>query len=98
MNDCHRQLRGNTLVIVALSAAAVILLIAVGLSIHYFFYSHQGLQDSADQLATNLAVSMNSKDRIGQMNNLVANSRELVFNSRSSFKRASDEFPQMRDL
>src|SRR5262249_3173717 len=33
-----------------------------------------------------------------QMNNLVANSRELVFNSRTSYKHASDEFPQMTDL
>jgi hypothetical protein len=75
-----------------------LLLAGIAFSVHYLFYSHQFLQHSADNLATSLAVNMNSNDRIGQMNNLVANSRELVFNSRSSYQHASDEFPLMTDL
>lgn len=98
MSNSHRQLRGNILIIVALGTAMILLLVGIAFSVHYFFYSHQYLQHSADKLATDLAVNLNSNDRIGQMNNLVANSRELVFNSRASYKHASDEFPQMTDL
>src|SRR5262249_22057884 len=48
--------------------------------------------------ATNLAVTLNYNDRIGQMNNLVADARELVFNSRATYKHARNNFPQMMDL
>jgi hypothetical protein len=92
------RLRGNMLMIVALSAAIILTIVALGLSIDYFLFSHTLAGNDADRLATNLAVGLNYDDRIGQMNNLVANSRELVFNSRSNYQRIVESCPMLTPL
>ena len=53
------------------------------------------MQHKADQLATALAINLNQNDRIGQMNNLVANSHELLFNSRATDEKVAENYPQM---
>jgi hypothetical protein len=92
------RLRGSMLMIVALSAAIILIVVALGLSVDYFLSSHTLAGNDADRLATNLAVSLNYDDRIGQMNNLVANSRELVFNSRANYQRIVESCPMLGPL
>jgi hypothetical protein len=92
------RFRGNMLTIVGMCMAIVLLLLGLALSVQYLFFSHQFIKHHADQLATSLAIQLNANDRIGQMNNLVANSRELVFNSRANYNRVASNYPQMISL
>jgi hypothetical protein len=59
---------------------------------------HHLLQNGADSLALENAVSLNMNDRAGQINNLVARSRELVFNSRQAFDASSGAHEYLRPL
>jgi hypothetical protein len=78
--------------------AVVLLAIGLGLSIQYYFSSDQRLQFTADNLATTAALNLNYSDRIGQINNLVANARELVFNSRAAYNYTVDNYPHLAGL
>jgi hypothetical protein len=86
------------MMIVGLCAIIIIVVIGLALSIHYLLFSHSFLENDANQLATKLAVNLNYNDRIGQMNNVVANAHELLFNSRTTYERISSHCPQVSSL
>jgi hypothetical protein len=92
------RLRGSMLVMVAWCTVVLVLLFALALSIQYYFASDKNLQFTADQLAMTTALNLNYNDHIGQMNNLVANSRELVFNSRVSYNNSAENCPHLTGL
>lgn len=76
-----RNVRGNMLVLsgVFVTVNAVGLLIASSFGSLYFV--HNRLQTTADELALAGARKLNEQDRLGQMNNMVARSRQLVFDA-----------------
>src|SRR5262249_39841905 len=53
---------------------------------------------SADEIALAGARKLNDQDRIGQMNNMVARNRQLVYSSRRQLDDVTSDYPQMEDL
>lgn len=79
-----RKQRGNMLVLsgVFMTVNAVGLIIASSFGSLYFI--HNRLQTTADELALEGARKLNEQDRLGQMNNMIARSRQLVFDTNDS--------------
>lgn len=82
--------------------SVVMALIALGLIIGYSFgglvFTHNRLQASADEIALAGARKLNENDRIGQMNNMIARSRQLVFYSREQLEKAGQDYPQLNAI
>ncbi len=93
-----RKIRGNMLVLsgVFVTVNAVALLVASSFGSLYFV--HNRLQTTADELALEGARKLNEQDRIGQMNNMVARCRQLVYDSNESNDEASSNLNQLQDL
>jgi ElaB/YqjD/DUF883 family membrane-anchored ribosome-binding protein len=72
---------------------AVCLLIAYSFSGLYFV--HNRLQTSADEIALTGAKKLNDRNRIGQMNNMIARCRQLVYASRDDKNSVQKEFPDI---
>src|SRR5262249_50726663 len=87
--DNKRHERGSTLLLVTASLLTVVFVLALGLSVYAIAFAQQRLEQSDENLAMHAAELMNKGDRSGQMNNMVAASRELVFNSRITYQQIS---------
>jgi hypothetical protein len=81
-----RSSLGNTLLLVALCATGVLLVLAVALTLYAVFSAHAELRDAAEHDTDFAGRDLNTSDRVGEINNMVAASRQLVFNSRSAYK------------
>ena len=100
-NSNQRKLRhsaGSVLIL----AMIVIGLLAVSLLIGYsyggLFFEHNRLQASANEMALAAARKLNDKDRIGQMNNMIARNRQLVFSGRQEFDECKEKYPGIASL
>lgn len=93
-----RHSRGSVLVL----AMVVIGLLAVSLLIGYsyggLFFEHNRLQASANEMALAAARKLNDKDRIGQMNNMIARNRQLVFSGRQQLDECKEKVPGLASL
>jgi hypothetical protein len=89
---------GNMLALIACCVALIVCTCAIGLSIYFHFSSFNRLQFAADQFALTAARILNHNDQIGQMNNLVADSRQLVFDSRNVYVEVVEKFPHLTPL
>lgn len=93
-----RRSGGSVLVL----AMVVIGLLAVSLLIGYsyggLFFEHNRLQASANEMALAAARKLNDKDRIGQMNNMIARNRQLVFSGRQQFDECKEKYPGLASL
>jgi hypothetical protein len=93
-----RRSSGSVLVL----AMVVIGLLAVSLLIGYsyggLFFEHNRLQASANEMALAAARKLNDKDRIGQMNNMIARNRQLVFSGRQQFDECKEKVPGLASL
>lgn len=67
-------------------------------TVYFFFFSHKRIQERVDALTLSCAATLNARDRVGQMNNLIARCRELVFNSRQIHQRALFGYAQTEPL
>lgn len=74
-----RKSTGNMLSLVVLTMGAIIALALLGLLFNTFLFQCSRAQYKVDALAINLASKINSGDRLGQMNDLVEASRELIY-------------------
>jgi hypothetical protein len=74
-----RKSTGNMLSLVVLTMGAILALVLIGLVFNTFLFQCSRAQYKVDALAINLAGKINSGDRVGQMNDLVEASRELIF-------------------
>ena len=97
-NRRMRHSNGSVLVL----AMVVIGLLAVSLLIGYsyggLFFEHNRLQASANEMALAAARKLNDKDRIGQMNNMIARNRQLVFSGRQQFDECKEKYPGLASL
>jgi hypothetical protein len=93
-----RKQQGSILVLgmVLTGLLAVALLIAC--SYGGLFFEHNRLQASANEMALAAARKLNDKDRLGQMNNMIARSRQLVTHTREEYERCTSEAPGLSDL
>jgi hypothetical protein len=92
---CRRNNRGNMLILGSIILAIVGLGLMIGYSYGGLVFTHNRLQASADEIALAGARKLNDCDRIGQMNNMIARSRQLVFYSREQLDEASTNYPHL---
>lgn len=87
---------------VQILACFVLLFMVATLLIAYSFggliFIQNRLRTSADEIALAGARRLNVDDRIGQMNNMVARSRQLVFSSRRELDETTAQYPQLQSL
>ncbi len=82
--------------------SVVMAIVGLGLLIGYSYgglvFTHNRLQGSADEIALAGARKLNEGDRIGQMNNMIARSRQLVYYSRLQLDDSTDKYPQLAKI
>ncbi|MCC6976819.1 MAG: Tad domain-containing protein [Candidatus Melainabacteria bacterium] len=90
-----RNERGNMLILGSVVMAIVGLALLIGYSYGGLVFTHNRLQTSADEIALAGARKLNDCDRIGQMNNMIARSRQMVFYSREQLDEATNNYPHL---
>jgi hypothetical protein len=100
MNSKNRIRRrsGNTLILVSGACLLMVGSLFVGYFFINVFFVQNLLQKFADTVALNAACALNDSDRLGQMNNLVARCRELVYASRTTSQLIQTTSPQLQVL
>jgi hypothetical protein len=73
---------GNMLILSCVFMTTVAVCLLIALSFAGLFFIQTRLQASAEEIALSGAQKLNENDRVGQMNNMLARSRQLVFSSR----------------
>jgi len=71
--------------------AVIVVALGLGFIVYFTFFSHNLLQNRSDDFALNGVQPFNANDYVGKINNLIAHSRELVFNSRQACLRIESE-------
>ncbi len=98
VNRSQYRQRGNLLVMTAIVGGMLFLVMAFGLLLCAFFFAQKRVQQQADRMSVAIAKRMNAGDRIGQINNLVERSRELVFTSRHNLSDANERLAHIEPL
>ncbi|MBC7999780.1 MAG: Tad domain-containing protein [Leptolyngbya sp.] len=93
-----RKQRGNMIVLGSLVLGVVGMALMLGYSYGGLLFVHNRLQSTADEVALAGSRKLNDGDRIGQMNNMLARSRQLVFYSRQQLDDASEKYPQLQTI
>lgn len=93
-----RSKRGNMLIMsgVFVSINALALLIASSYGSLYFV--HNRLQTTADELAILGTSMLNEQDRIGQMNNMIARSRQMVYDADTASTNVSTSLSHLSQI
>jgi hypothetical protein len=86
-----RRPLGNMLVLVCLTTGVIIAVIMLGLTFNTFLFGRSHAQYDADGMAMSLAATINAGDRVGQINELIESSRELVYESRANADQCSGQ-------
>ncbi|CAN5187127.1 hypothetical protein BH10CYA1_BH10CYA1_41190 [soil metagenome] len=91
----HRNQRGNILILACFSFMALSLTLIMAYSFCGVYWLHNRLQTSADEISLAGAKKLNDRDRIGQMNNMVARCRQLVHSSRDDYDTTKKDYPDL---
>ncbi|MGH9550460.1 MAG: hypothetical protein ACRD3W_13850 [Terriglobales bacterium] len=108
----QRKASGNMLILVCVTMGLISLALTIGLSFGGLFLAQTVLQNFANQLALSGAVllnggnkleqanGINSSDRIGQMNNMIARSRSAVNECKlnSDDSKSENDDPELQAL
>ncbi len=82
--------------------SVVLTIVGLGLLIGYSYgglvFTHNRLQGSADEIALAGARKLNENDRVGQMNNMVARSRQMVMESELNLEKTQADYPQLQAI
>lgn len=93
-----RSNRGSILLLtICLSALVAFGTVAI-LAMLLVFQSQKLEQMQADSIALDMASRLNSGDRIGELNNVISYSRELVYTARETHGTISRHNPQLAEL
>lgn len=80
----------------------VLSIVGIGLLIGYSYggliFTHNRLQGSADEIALAGARKLNENDRVGQMNNMVARSRQMVMQAQLNLDKVQSDYPQLQSI
>jgi hypothetical protein len=93
-----RNRKGNMLVLGCVFMSLVASLLTLGSSFGSLFFMSNRLQASANEVALEGARALNEHDRIGQMNNMIGRSRQLVFSSSKNYDDVVAHYPQLSQL
>ncbi|MBX9689635.1 MAG: Tad domain-containing protein [Candidatus Obscuribacterales bacterium] len=94
----RRAENGNMLVLTGIFLMVLVIAVLLASSFGSLYFVHNRLQTTADQLALEGARKLNEQDRIGQMNNMIARCRQLVFDAGVSHESTEDHLAQLNDL
>ncbi len=82
--------------------SVVMTVVGLGLLIGYSYggliFTHNRLQGSADEIALAGARKLNENDRVGQMNNMIARSRQMLIESQINLDKAQSDYPQLQAI
>lgn len=81
----QRQSRGKMLILIALVIVLITFVFLVGIVFVTLLSQHTRSQYNVDAFALNLAKILNDHDRVGQMNQMVARNRELIYTTRQDY-------------
>lgn len=90
--------RGNMLVLSGVLVAVNAIGLLVASSFGSLYFVHNRLQSTADEIALEGARKLNEQDQLGQMNNMIARSRQLVFDAGKSSDDANEHLAHLSEL
>lgn len=93
-----RRQNGNIIALVSFMIAVTAVLFLIAMSYGGLVFMQNRVRASADEIALVGARKLNEMDRIGQMNNMVARCRQLVFSSSKQYNEALSLYPQISNL
>lgn len=93
-----RGTHGSVLVLAGMMFSVLSIALLVGYSFGGLFFTQNRLQASANEIALAGARKLNAYDRIGQMNNMVGRSRQLVAYSRKELEQCQSDNPGLEPL
>jgi hypothetical protein len=92
----QRPQRGSVLIFTCVGLVILAMCLLIGWSFSGLYFAHNRLQTSADEIALTGAKKLNEKDRIGQMNAMIARCRQLVYASRDDSNDVKKQFPEIQ--
>jgi hypothetical protein len=101
VNRSKKQSRkpyGNMMLLSVLGFGLLLIFITIGTSFSMVLFVQNQVQRLADQVALTGACQLNDGNRLGQMNNLVARSRQLVYASRQNTYLAANSSTDLQQL
>jgi hypothetical protein len=93
-----RRPSGNMILMSVMAVGIVIVVVLVGVGVTFLFSAQKKAQSQTDSVALQAASVLNAHDRAGQMNNLVARCRELVYTSRETYDDAATNLRHLEPL
>jgi hypothetical protein len=90
-----RAQSGNMLILTSVFMTLIAVFIVIGISYAGLFFVHNRLETSAGEIALAGAMQLNKNDRVGQMNNMVARSRQLVYDSHKTVDEADQSLQHL---
>jgi hypothetical protein len=90
--------KGNMLLLASLTMGLVVFVIIIGLGFYIILSEQKQAQIQCDDIAIDLAKSLNAQNRIGQMNDTIEHTRELIYISRANLNMANDSMPAYANL
>lgn len=91
MTRNFRKHNGSMLILVVLAIGVIVAAALLGISMAAFLSQRAQSQHKVDSLALAYAARINSGNRVGQMNEMVERSRELVYLSRDTLTRCDEQ-------
>lgn len=88
----NRTQPGSMLVVCIGTGLLIVIAGLLFIAVQYLFLKRNSLQYLADNVAMNAARVLNERDNTGRINNLVSESRELVFEARQTFNESDATF------
>ncbi len=88
--------RGSVLVLTCVGIVFIVMCLLIAYSFSGLYFVHNRLQTSADEIALTGAKKLNDRNRIGQMNSMIARCRQLVYASRDDSNSINKEFPEIQ--
>jgi hypothetical protein len=82
INNQKRQEEGSTLVMTLCVGALLVFICVIAFSFYMLLSENKRSKGRAEQMAVDMAKILNEEDRVGQLNNTMIRSRELVYLSR----------------
>ncbi len=95
MKNKMRSSYGNMMILVCFMLTALVVALVVAGSYGSLVFMQNRLRTSADEIALAGARKLNNLDRLGQMNNMISRSRQLVFTSKKQYEDAHEHYPQV---
>lgn len=94
----RRNSHGSMTLMVALAAIGIVAIFAIGLTVSFLMLSQKKSQNQSEELVLKLSTDLNKDNWIGNMNNLIGFSRELVYSTREDLNNITQKHPRLKPL